>query len=557
MTRACPTIALITAASLLVGLGLTGCTAKDDGPRKRRPGTTDSTPVPLDTGTPPPAGVPVTVQASGPVQCAEPSLRLSKPFDRVLAPAEAPKDSWFWGGGVVIADFTGDAVLDIALPGYHGTTFHVGQPDGGFVPDARLDALPVGFASGGSAADYDGDGDFDLLITRYLLPDKLLRNDGGLFTDVSDEAGISPAMTRSMATTWGDVDGDGDLDLFVGSYGYIDESGVDHADFLPADPAFLYLNDGDGTFTDASDTLPQVVHDGYTFAASFVDLDLDGLPELYVVNDFGVAFPNSLLLNRGGTLELDDGSSGLHLDITGMGLGMGDLNQDGQADFVMPEWNGIVVMESSPIGTWVQTGFARGIYNDINRNQKVGWGADVVDIDNDRDLDVPIVFGYLLTELYDAPQDEKDALFVQDEDGAFQDLAEAYGFDDPTDGRGFVTTDLNGDGWLDIVKRDLQGPTILNQSRCGAEHWTKLQLVQDGANRFGIGARIRVFAGGDRMVRYLRAGGLTHASGGPPIAHFGLGDADVIDRIEVTWPDGSVSNLWDQPADRTLTLTRE
>ncbi len=251
-----------------------------------------------DTGTPPEAGQAVDVVASGPIVCENPGLRETTPYERVVAASEPARPNWFWGVGVVVADFNGDQHLDVMLPGYAQSQLFWGTAEGTLIPDhGKFDGLSTNLTSGGSAADYDGDGDLDLFLTRYLVPNVLLRNDGSHFTEVTAEAGLSDEGRRSMSSSWGDYDADGDLDLFVNTYGYIDESDPDlpHAEFEAGDPSWLYVNNGDGTFTDISSTLPTEVQEGYGFVGAWLDFDGDSLPELYIVNDFGERQPNVLM----------------------------------------------------------------------------------------------------------------------------------------------------------------------------------------------------------------------------------------------------------------------
>ena len=115
------------------------------------------------------------------------------------------------------------------------------------------------------------------------------------------------------------------------------------------------------------------------------------------------------------------------------------------------------------------------------------------------------------------------------------------GIADPGVGRGFIAADLNDDGWLDLFKRDLDGPDLLYLSRCCAEGWLRVQLRDPGMNHFAIGARIEVHAGERVWWRVVTAGGLNYASSGPPEVHFGLGWTDTVDKVVVTWPDGGVT----------------
>jgi enediyne biosynthesis protein E4 len=485
------------------------------------------------------------VVASGAIACADPSLREQAVFDDTSFPGEAEKKAWFWGGGIITGDVTNDGVIDMILPGFWTTYFYEGRADGTFVDITdRLLELPVRGASGGSVADFDGDGDLDVLVTRYQQRNTLLRNDDGVLVDVTDAAGIPVDMRRTMSSSWGDFDADGDLDLFLGNYGYIDESreddDPDHLYFEPAEPSWLLRNNGDGTFDDISTMLPQQVHDGYTFSGGFVDVDRDGALDLYVVNDFGNSYPNVYLHNVDGELVFGD-QLGLDVAITGMGVGIGDLNDDGLPDFAMTAWNGNYLMESANASLWVDHAQADGFMNDLERTQKVGWGVELADMDNDGDLDAPMAYGYL-DSTYIVSLRQPDAMYMRDENGRFSDVGAAWGLNHPTVGRGFALVDANNDGWLDVIKRDLDGPTLYSKSRCSTASWLRLRLHDPTTpNRFAVGARVTVHVGGRTMERTVYAGTVNHASGGPPEVHFGLGGNDRADSIDILWPDGHLS----------------
>ena len=551
---------LKTPIAVLASTLIMACGSGDSDCKKKRCGKDkgpDTATVDTGDGVTDP-GLAVSVQRSA-VECLDATPRDNSRFDRTeSASEEAPIR--FWAAGVAVGDLDGDGALDTLLPGYTETLYYKGEAGGGRTLNTEAFAgLTLDLASGATVADYDGDGDLDVFMTRFLARDLLLRNDGGVFTDVSDAAGILDVERRSVSSSWADYDQDGDLDLVVGCYGWLDEgTDTEHEDFQPAEPSSLYVNNGDGTFADRSADLPQSVHDGYTFVAGWHDLNNDMLPDLYVVNDFGVAFPNVLLWNRGGgVLEPDNNFAALDLIMTGMGLGVGDFTGDGVIDFVAPEWNGIHLLESTELGFWVQSGWAKGVYNNLENAQKVGWGADFADMDNDGDLDISVAFGVLDSPEYSPPPNEPDALYLQDENGNFADRAAEWGIADRGEARGFALVDFNGDGWLDIVKRNLSAPAVFYESRCGESGWMRIRLHQSGMNPMAVGARIRIFDSGTRWIRTILAGGHNHASGGPPEAHFGFGDRDVVHRVEVTWPDGQVSNLFDVPTRQILDITRD
>jgi enediyne biosynthesis protein E4 len=546
-----PSIPLATA------LLLAGC----DGERPHQRPHRDS-----DSGTTTPVvepSVDLVVVDGGEVRCADPSTRdLTKYVVTELRP-EAPKKRWYWGVGAIVADLDQDQLLDLVLPGFWETIVYKGLPGGGFaeIPWSKVapGEPPLTAAAGGTAADYDGDGDLDLFVTKYLGRNRLFRNDAGRLVDVSAEAGLSGEARRSLVSSWADLDHDGDLDLYVGCYGYIDESGddPDHTTFLPAEPDWLYLNNGDGTFIDASDRLPQQVHDGYALAGGFHDLDLDGWLDLYVVNDFGGSFPNRLLWNRKGELVADDNAHGLDVAMTGMGVGVGDLNGDRIPDLVLTAWNGNHTLLSGAGGLgWFESVQLVGPQNDLTRAQKIAWGIELADMDNDGDLDAPMTYGYLDAN-YPASETQPDAMYLQGEDGVMVDVGKEWGTNQPGPNRGFVAVDLNDDGFLDLVKRDSNGPTLLYTSHCGSAAWLRISLRMPGANPFAVGARVVVRSGGLVQEQVVRAGGTNYASGGPPEVHFGLKDALQVDAVEVFWPDGEVGVVEDLPTRRRIELIRK
>lgn len=498
------------------------------------------------------------LRTSGPVVCASPEDREEARFDRWQAPVPENSSIWLWAGGVVVVDLNDDGRLDVVSPTEPGLRAYEQTPVGTF---REVEDYPsrAALATGGSVADYDGDGDLDLYITRYAAENELLRNDGdGRFTDVTAEAGVGAGRYRSMSSAWSDIDRDGDLDLIVGNYGWFDETGVVETEaFGPGHPSYLYENLGDGTFADQSDQFPDSVHDGFTYVAGVHDLDTDGWPDLYFVNDFGVAYPNRLLWNEGGTFVADEGAAGLDLAMTGMGLGVGDLNGDGWLDLMVPEWNRIrYLLSSQTLGMWIDYAQDRTMVNNRLMGQVVGWGASFADMDNDGDLDAPVAYGRVryTNERWENPVVQPDALFVQQEDGSFDDEAATWGIDDGGVGRGFAVVDLNEDGWLDLVKRDLDGPDVFYQARCGEAAWLKVRLRGEGMNTFAVGARVVLESEGQVWTRTVTAGGTNYGSSGPPELHFGLGERPGVERMTIHWPNGRDDVFEEVETRQTLTV---
>ncbi|MFZ5477101.1 MAG: CRTAC1 family protein [Myxococcota bacterium] len=511
-------------------------------------------------------------EAGPEVACADPSARATAP----LYEADAGED---WaaqfagdldrpaGWGMAVADFDGDARLDLFLPQPYQDELYLGQADGtlalGDFPDEDGDGL------GAAAADYDGDGDFDLYVTNQGW-DRLWRNDAGEFVDVTVEAGLPEEPWRGMGAAWGDADGDLDLDLLVANNfardQHPDEPGDDG--LWEADPNLLFLNDGDGTFTAVEDAFDARSGRGFTYMAGFVDADVDGDLDVYVVNDKGAdSHPNALVLNDGaGGFAFDGGASFTDWAMDGMGLGVGDLDDDLVPDLIVPGRGLFRLGVSVGDGTWAESAPSLGVTYTDEGGRVLGWGTEMADLDNDGDLDVIAAFGVDdLTPGTDpddplvenAPIEEPDALFVQGDDGRFLQVAEDWGIATPAASRGIVVTDWNGDGVLDYLRRQVYGPSRIFVSNCGDAHWVELRLVQDAPNVHAIGARVVLEAGGRRRVRWISSGSTSLSSSGPPRAHVGLGDATAIDSVEITWPDGHVQRLADLPVDRVVTVLRE
>jgi hypothetical protein len=180
----------------------------------------------------------------------------------------------------------------------------------------------------------------------------------------------------------------------------------------------------------------------------------------------------------------------------------------------------------------------------------------VEDLDNDGDLDVPLAGGQIMDPhpVATNPSAVPNALFLWDGE-SFVDSASDWGFDRPENHRGLVVTDMNNDGYLDFLARDLNDTPFVQYSRCGDRNWAKIRLAQPGNNHYAIGARVDVTAGDMSLVRWVSAGSTSFASNGPPEVHFGLDTQETL-NIKVTWPNGTVSIIEDVAANQTISVER-
>lgn len=501
-------------------------------------------------------GPDVTLTLGPEVVCADPSARLLAPLSAPIAggewagqPFDPTRATRFTGGGISAADVDGDGRIDLIRPDgdrvrlwLQTTPFQfVDASDG--LPDTERNNNVV------TPADVDADGDLDLFVGRQGAPDRLWINDGqGVFTDGTTAAGLDQtADAHTTSAAFADFDLDGDLDLLVANYGEF--RNVGHG---TGEPKVLWRNRGDGTFEDASAQLPQAVHDGFTFGIGWWDPDRDRWPDLYVVNDFGQYTPNLLVRNTQGAFGLDP-TVGLDIGMQGMGLGVGDLNGDGVDDVTVAGWGLHRVMLSYG-GAWFDARSTWGFKGDLTRRQIVGWASEMADLDNDGDMDVAQGFGFVRGE--QAPPNEPDEIFRND-GAVFTPVGQSWGFASEGDTRGVLAVDLNNDGWLDLLRGDITGPATAQLAACGEESWLAVSIHDARAlNRLGVGVEIRATAGAQTWSRTIVAGGRSLLSAGPPVAHLGLGAVDVVDTLTVLWTDGAMTEFTDVPTRRAVVVER-
>ena len=490
---------------------------------------------------------------------------MESPFKTFEVPTDMNETYRLTGSAVVVADFFDDKRASLLFAGWERV--QVFRPVGSRwveVSDEVFAGLDTSDTITGSAADYDGDGDLDLVLVGDHRH-KLLRNEGDHFVDVSAEMGLDQTDWVSTSASWADLDLDGDLDLMIGNYAnYGLDSGT--AEERTIHPSELYLQGPDG-FTEVSHWLPDEVHEGFVFMSAFLDLNDDAYPELFTIHDYGtVASGSRLLLNEAGEGFTIDEPSGFHPRFNGMGFAIGDLNDDGAPELAQSSLNAISLRYAAPLETtltgwsWpyeyaTAKGLEPNLDDTLGPTQVFGWGTDLVDVDNDGDLDLPMLFGPYFDNV--EATEQPDGLWLQDMD-RFTDVAAEWGVADPGPGRGLVVADINGDGWLDLVKRQLGlYPSLVHLARCGSEHWIGVRLAQpETQNRFAIGAVVDVWVGEKRHRRWITSGSTSQFSSGPPEAHFGLGDEARVDRVEIRWPDGTLSAVEDLETNRWFRLVR-
>ncbi len=499
-------------------------------------------------------GAAATVLTGGMRICAHPG---AGGFEPVTGGADwhrqpAGRMGEYGGWGLVVRDLDGDGLLDVFLPDFGANRLFLGDGALGFV--LATEHLPDddAYSYGAAAGDLDGDGDLDLVLANDG-PNTVYVNDGqGRFSLLGDaiETWGDATHRRTQQVSLADVDGDGILDV-LGATFWTRLGGV--AEEEP-DANELWLGRGDGRFMPAHDRLPELTRRTGANAAGFLDWDRDGDADLVLINDKpdrGVY--TQWVENVDGALNYDpDGQRGLDRPVQGMGLGIGDVNDDGIDDYAISGWNEVVLLQSEG-DLFYDAAVARGIFTDSGR--RVGWGLDLTDLDNDGDMDLLVAYGpdYAADGSLgrgDASNavEQRWGLYLQKADGRFVESSIRQGLTELGNRRGFVLADLDGDGTRDLVSRNLSGQAEVYRGLCTGGAWLAVEVGWPGrADPDAVGTRVRIEAGGRSRDAMIYPSTEVLSSSGPPEAWFGLGDIGQVDLLELTWPDGagnSASARW-------------
>jgi len=433
----------------------------------------------------------------------------------------------------------------------------------------------TGFDNSVAIGDYDNDGFQDIFVGG-VHGNRLYHNNGnGTFTDVTHRAGLDKPDARygplwSVGAAWVDVNNDGRLDLFVVNYlawdvdhepaceaapGQLDYC---HPKFYGPTPNQLFLNNGDGTFRDVSTESGIRAYPGKGMGAGIADYDLDGWMDIFVTND---KLPNSLFHNKGGKFEEVAFEAGVALSesaqfISGMGVDFRDMDNDGLPDIAF------VALDNETFPIFRNLG--KGAFSDITLSSGMarlstpmaGYSPTIADFDNDGWKDLFVSRGHVQSLGYASRVQvgQPNTVFRNMGGAKFQALTSEAGLTAlaPSRHRGSAVGDLNGDGRLDVVVSALSAPAeIWINDSPGGSHWIAFQLEGTKSNRNGIGARIKLLAGGKAQYEQVSfAAGYASSSAGP--VHFGLGAYRSADQVEIHWPSGVTQQLRNLQADRVI-----
>jgi hypothetical protein len=432
----------------------------------------------------------------------------------------------------------------------------------------------TGYDVGVAVGDYDNDGFPDIFVAGVHRNTLYHNNKDGTFTDVTSKAGLDHPDSQygplwAVAAVWVDVNGDGLLDLFVVNYlrwdyktehicRSLERSDYCAPSFYQGLPNQLFLNQGDGTFRDASEKWGIRAHVGKGMGVGMADYDNDGKPDLFVTND---GYYNFLFHNTGSKFEEVALPAGVALTedgnfISGMGLDFRDLDNDGYPDIAFVALNN----QTFPLFHNLAGKEFREITGSSGMREATlkhsGFGLGAYDFDNDGWKDLFTTGGHVLSLLtLGADVDQFNMVFRNPgTQGKWTALNEDPGLQSipPARHRGCAFGDFDGDGRVDVVVTALGRDAELWMNRSeGAGHWLEIALEGTRSNRDGIGARIKVITKNLTQYNHMTTSvGYASSSDGP--VHFGLGADDRADSIEIAWPSGTVQTLRDIPADQVL-----
>ncbi len=501
------------------------------------------------------------------------SSRVPFPRFRNVAP-RLNLDSFDLAGGAVVDDFDGDGFLDILTSSYEVRgSLHLFRNNGdGTFTELTEEAGLQGLYGGLNLvqADYDNDGDVDVLVLRGAWldvygrqPNSLLRNNGDMtFTDVTFESGLGQVHYPTQTASWADYDNDGDLDLYVGN-----ESSASQRC-----PSQLFRNQGNGTFIDLAQEAG-VENLLWSKGVVWGDYNGDRFPDLYVSNFQG---PNRLYRNnQDGTFTDVAVQSGVQGPKSSFPTWFWDIDNDGNLDLMVQSYQ--MPLGSGPPDVWyvaashlglpqpadlpsLYRGDGSGGFVDVAgpmglKRVNLPMGANFGDLDNDGYLDFYLGTGYPGLEGL-----MPNVMYWNRGGNRFENVTYAGGFGHLQKGHAIAFADLDNDGDQDIFQQMggfLAGDRFHNalfENPGFGNHWISIQLEGVESNRSAVGARLRLELreGMERRTRYrwVNSGGSFGAN--PLRQHIGLGRAKGVERMQIDWPSGRTQHFHNVPGDQFI-----
>jgi hypothetical protein len=436
-----------------------------------------------------------------------------------------------WGAGASFFDFDNDGWDDLSFPMKNDSLKFYRNNNGSFEP------MPSFGPNTGDAKqicwfDMDNDGDRDVIITYYLAPTLLFRNDGNWqFTDITESAGIpTHPIAKTFGAACGDYDKDGFLDIYLSNYNWL--SG-------PAN--WLLHNNGDGTFEEVALALGVDNGQNPSFQSAWIDYDNDTWPDIYVINDKSPK--NAMFHNNGdGTFTDVSVATGTNIVADAMSNAICDFDNNGFLD---------IYITNSSTGNFLLANNGDGTFSDVTTAAGMSvfaltWGTTWVDHDNDLDDDAMVLTTY-------APINNRNYFYQNQGDGTFVDHTLAAGlYQDTPLSYSNAKGDFNNDGYFDLAVANSQPSTcFLYENQGCSNNYFKLDLEGVVSNRDAVGTWLKYYLSGTEYVEWTMCGEnyLSQDSHSEILA---MGSASVIDSLIVFWPSGQMEKFFSLAANQSV-----
>lgn len=433
-----------------------------------------------------------------------------------------------YGNGVSFCDFDDDGWDDITLATQNGFPVRFFKNNNGNFNEVYFN-IDLDYSENKQViwVDYDNDGDKDLFVTSNTSGNKLYKNNGNSnFEDITLTSGLPTANLKTSGVSWGDINNDGFLDLFLSNY-----------DFDDVIPNYLFLNNGNDSFLDVSSSSGISDSSDLSWCSVFFDFNNDGYQDIYIAND-RVFHSNILYKNLGnGTFIKAGEQTESDINIDAMSTTIADYNNDGYFDiYVTNTAAGNVFLKNVEGNKFIDVAQANGTtFNSI------AWGSVFLDADNDADLDL-----YVSGSLDGSNPSLLSSAFYENNGSGLYSIAENIGIVDNRESYSNAIGDINNDGSPDILVNNADNGNISlwKNLTSTSNNWLKVILEGVESNKDGIGSLIEISFDENVQFRYTICGE-GYLAQNSNTEFFGIGDSTIIDYIKVTWLSGIQDIVYD------------
>ncbi|TRX54457.1 FG-GAP-like repeat-containing protein [Thalassomonas sp. M1454] len=471
------------------------------------------------------------------------------------------KDLLTAAGAIVSGDYDNDGDFDIfvATGDLSASKLFQNQGNNTYINVAKAAGVELEgeLLSGASFADTDGDGDLDLFIGSLHAKNYLFENQGdGTFVGQIQEV----TTNATVSSAFGDYDKDGDLDLLLSHWA---ERG------MPTEDAEnLWENTGNNTFvsvnqkTNVSSAITNsAISPDFSFTPAFADINNDLYPDLLMASDYNTSVV--LLNNKDGTFSNHTSSLNIKIpDLNGMGSAIADYDNDGDLD-----WFVSGIFSTSFTGNKLFKNDGQGGFEDVSFASKTfdagwAWGTCFADFNNDSHLDLFVTNGYHSDGVggngSEPHTTDSVKLFMSNGNGGFEETSVDAGLTDQGQGRGVLCYDANDDGMIDIfiLNLDRNKNAIVYYENKNEEllgNYLKITLRSKTTNQYAIGAMVKLTSSGVTQMREVNINS-NFISHNPTELHFGLGDSNSVDSLEIIWPDGQIEMMSSLDVNQTIII---